>query len=97
MYDQLDSIRTSGFGRKWGPVMIVTSYTRFVVDSHRQECASFVFQTGRWLSGQRATGGRVEAYRIESPGLAPALAVAPRRGVLTDVPVTKTVEIRGIA
>ena len=95
--DQLDSIRTSAFGRKWGPVMIVTSYTRFVMESHRQDCARLANQAGRWLRGRRAVDGRVDAYRIESLELAPALTVVPRRGVLTDVPVTKTAEIRGTA
>jgi hypothetical protein len=95
--DQLDSIHASGFGRKWGPVMIVTSYTRFVMESHRRECAGLANQAGRWLRGHRTAGGRVKGYRTESIELAPALTVVPRRGVLTDVPVTKTAEIRGIA
>jgi hypothetical protein len=77
--------------------MIVTSYTRFVVESHRRECAEFVGLASRRLRGERAASGRVEAYRIDFPHLAPVLAAAPRRGVLTDVPVTQTAEIRGVA
>ena len=81
----------------WGLVMIVTSYTRFVVDSHRKECAGFVSQAGRWLRGHRSASGRVEAYRTKPFELAPALTVVPRRGVLTDVPVTQTPSARIIA
>jgi hypothetical protein len=84
-------------GEVGGSVMIVTSYTRFVIEQHRKECAGFALQTGRWLRGERSADGRVEAYRTEFPELAPALTVSPRRGVLTDVPVTKTAEIRVVA
>jgi hypothetical protein len=77
--------------------MIVTSYTRLVVESHGSEFAGFVGQAALRLSGHRAASGRVEAYRIESLDLAPVLAAAPRRGVLTDVPVAKTAEARAVA
>lgn len=77
--------------------MIVTSYTRFVVESHRGECADFAGRAGRRLRGDGATSGSLQAYRIESRDLAPMLAATPRRGVLTDVPVTQTVEARAVA
>ncbi len=95
--DQLSRLVSAVQVVVWGLVMIVTSYTRLVVESHREECAGFVGQAGRWLRGERAASGRVEGYRIESPDLAPMLAASPRRGVLTDVPVTKTAEVRGVA
>jgi len=77
--------------------MIVTSYTRFVVESHSRECAGLARQARGLLRGKRSAGGRVEAYIAEALDLAPMRSSAPRRGVLTDVPVTRPTEVRGIA
>ncbi len=77
--------------------MIVTSYTRFVVESHSKECAGFAGLAGRWLRGQRTESGRVAHNRIETLDLAPVLTAVPRRGVLTDVPAAKTAEVRAVA
>lgn len=76
--------------------MIVTSYTRFVVESHRDECAGLIGRAGRRPRGE-AGSGSLQAYRIESLDLAPVLAATPRRGVLTDVPAAKTAQARAVA
>ena len=77
--------------------MIVTSYTRFVVESHSKECGGLVGGAGRWFRGHRAAGGRVAHNHIEPRDLTPVPAASPRRGVLTDVPATTTAEVRAVA